>query len=132
MTTRVLIPGKPVPKGRPRFSRAGKPYTPAATRQYERRVATVAALNITEQLTGPLEVVIWISFPFLATGEERRRVGDLDNHAKSLLDGLEGIAFTNDLQVQALTVWRTTGSLEGWVAVELSDLVKLAERPAWA
>lgn len=38
----VNIPGQPVPKGRPRFTRGGFAYTPDKTRKYEKLVAGLA------------------------------------------------------------------------------------------
>lgn len=38
----VNIPGPPVPKGRPRFTRGGFAYTPDKTRKYEKLVAGLA------------------------------------------------------------------------------------------
>lgn len=38
----VNIPGQPVPKGRPRFTRGGFAYTPEKTRKYEKLVAGLA------------------------------------------------------------------------------------------
>lgn len=38
----VNIPGQPVPKGRPRFTKGGFAYTPDKTRKYEKLVASLA------------------------------------------------------------------------------------------
>ena len=39
MKVKITIPGKPTPKGRPRFSRkTGRTYTPAVTGSYEKLV----------------------------------------------------------------------------------------------
>ena len=39
MKVKIIIPGKPTPKGRPRFSRkTGRTYTPADTGRYEKLV----------------------------------------------------------------------------------------------
>ena len=44
--------------------------------------------------------------------------GDLDNVAKSILDGLTGVAFKDDKQVCYLQVWRVSGSSKVIVQVE--------------
>jgi|10_taG_2_1085330.scaffolds.fasta_scaffold01823_8 crossover junction endodeoxyribonuclease RusA len=129
--SRIIIPGKPVPKGRPRFTKTGRTYTPKATELFERRVSTVAALQADEIYSGSVELKIWISFPLLVGGTERKRVGDLDNYAKSIADGLNGILYEDDRQIQSLTVQRTYGSLEGWCAVEVTESEELAEAPLW-
>ena len=39
MKVKIVIPGKPTPKGRPRFSRkTGRTYTPSDTGRYEKLV----------------------------------------------------------------------------------------------
>ncbi len=107
------IPGVPVPKGRPRvFRRGGRPRTPKKTREYERIVAWSARSAGVRVLEGPLEVSILAVWPM--TGKPRKRVPrperwkatlpDADNVAKSILDGLNGIAFRDDGQVARLVV----------------------------
>lgn len=53
------ILGKPQGKGRPRFARNGKPYTPAATAEYETRVANLY-MNTSGQYFGekPLRMIL--------------------------------------------------------------------------
>lgn len=88
---RIRIPGEPVPKGRPRFTKGGNTYTPRDTRMYEGLVAWSWRSQGLPRITSDiyLEAVFFCS-----------RKYDLDNLVKALLDGLQqGGAFKNDSQV---------------------------------
>lgn len=88
-----IVPGETVPKGRPRFGRGGKVFTPPKTKAFEQKVALFARSAIKQPWGGAVEVSIDIFGPY---------DGDLDNAVKSVLDGLNGIAYHDDRQVQTL------------------------------
>jgi crossover junction endodeoxyribonuclease RusA len=91
-----LIPGAPVPKGRPRVYR-GHAVTPKRTRDYERDVRAIAQARMVGQPvpSGPVSVTVNV---FCA--DARRR--DLDNCVKALTDALNGIAYEDDAQICVL------------------------------
>ena len=96
---KITVPGRPVPKGRPRLGVRGKKafiYTPPATREYEKLVGWVAKCSGCKPLNGPLAVNLYLYI--------KGRSGDVDNYCKSLLDGLNGIAYQDDGQVVELLV----------------------------
>lgn len=88
------VPGRPVPKQRPRAGRNGRIYTPKKSREYEKAVARAARPVFKEPYRGPvsLQVQVYLSRPG----------GDLDNYIKSIQDGLNGIAWMDDRQVKKL------------------------------
>lgn len=95
----IRINGKPVPKGRPRFSKFGGVYTPATTVEYENRVAAAWKEQYGDlSLGGQLQA-------FLYFGTYNHVKQDIDNLVKSALDGLQrGGAFTNgDEQIYKVT-----------------------------
>lgn len=108
------IPGTPVPKARPRASSRGGHvvmYTPVASKNFEFQVRNISAKQIPIPLQGPIYVhvefeiprpkrLIWKTRPMPRCYCDRR--SDLDNYCKSLLDGLNGIAFRDDGQVAEL------------------------------
>lgn len=112
-----IIDGPPVPKGRPRVTRRGT-YTPAKSASYETAVGWIAKAQMrgTPPLTGPLKVIIEAELPIPKSwsktkkeAAERQEIQptskpDADNLAKSVLDGLEGIAFEDDAQIVRLEV----------------------------
>ncbi len=87
----LTIPFRPVPKGRPRKGRNGRMYTPKETRDYEDLVGMIARQHFKKPLDGPLA----ITMRFYVKG----RRADCDNYMKSLLDGLNGVAWNDDRQI---------------------------------
>ncbi|SMB97818.1 crossover junction endodeoxyribonuclease RusA [Thermanaeromonas toyohensis ToBE] len=92
----LVIPGKPVPKARHqvRLYRGGViTYTPAKTREFEKAVRVYALKHRIKKQDGELAVIV----TFYTNGP-----GDVDNLLKSLLDGLNGVAWEDDRQVKAV------------------------------
>ena len=89
-----------MPKARPRRNARGVWYTPNRTRRYEEKVAWCArSTGLSAPLTGEVKLEIHLWLP-----DRRRR--DIDNIAKSIADGLNGIAWDDDHQVTQLVVSR--------------------------
>lgn len=113
---RFHIPGRAVPKERPRIMRNGAIFTPARTVAYEKVVAeswnqTFGMLS----LNGKLRVTINVH-------TDRHTVQDVDNLAKSILDGMQraGAFSDGDQQVYSLGVIKhpsTKDEAGVWVAV---------------
>ena len=100
---KIVIPGRPVPKHRPRASGAGHKmyvYTPEETKRYERQVMLLAAAAAKGK-TFFNDIAIDIKLYFAD-----KKFGDIDNYAKSILDGLQGTLFENDKQVARLHIER--------------------------
>ena len=99
-----FVSGEPVPKARARIGllRGGKvrSFTPKRTAQWEEQVrwnCRVAATSAGwKPLTERAEVVLIV--------HRKCRRGDADNYAKSVLDGMNGIAFTDDSVIRSLWV----------------------------
>ena len=123
------VPGKPVGKQRPRFSRRGtavRTYTPRQTAE-----SYIAAGG--EKLEGTIGATICGYFePPKATSKKQRQkmlsgeVGytkkiDADNLAKSILDALNGVAYTDDAQVSLLLVYKAYAETAR-VEVQLKEL----------
>jgi hypothetical protein len=104
-----VVNGKPIAKGRPRVISRGErgvrgvrcaAFTPATTRAWEQRVRwgarAAASAARWEPNADPCEVVILL--------RGRNPLSDLDNHAKSVLDALNGVAWDDDRRVVRLVV----------------------------
>lgn len=129
----VYIPGKVIPKGRPRFvlnKYTGKPevYTPKRTKDYEKIVALHAKKRIKSPIEGYLKVRIIMYFAVpkswtkakkqqAADGLIKPHVADLDNMAKSILDGMNGVAFTDDKYIYDLHVEKAFGQADEAVVI---------------
>ena len=111
---RITIPGRPVPKGRPRFGKSGQVYTPKKTKEYEQLVGWIAKKQILSPLDGDIALHIKVYV-------KNNVYPDIDNIAKSIMDGLNKIAFKDDKQVSYLTVQRIRGPEEKTI-VELEEI----------
>jgi crossover junction endodeoxyribonuclease RusA len=97
------VPGPPVVKARPRSTTTStgkrRTYTPDKTAKYESKVASFALI---ERPRGwPLDLLYAVSLEFYLPDKRRR---DIDNLAKSVLDGLNGIGYADDAQISTLIV----------------------------
>ena len=125
-TETILIEGEPVAKGRPRVRKyKGKSwaYTPEKTRNYER--AIVKAWNNQEQFTGALKVKIeaYMQAPQKPKTDRPTKAPDADNIAKTILDGLNKVAWEDDKQIVDLHVEKFWSS-SPYVKVTISEVVE--------
>ena len=118
MVVRISIPGKPVGKGRPRFSTAGgfaKTYTPKKTVDFENLVRLAWMQVGAAKLDGDIVAVIDAYFPIPKSVSKKKRLElerkpyphkpDADNICKVILDALNnGIAYDDDAQVVSVVV----------------------------
>jgi Holliday junction resolvase RusA-like endonuclease len=124
------IDGDPVPKGRPKFtSIAGfmRTYTPRKTVDYELtvRAAAKSAMGPTDLLETPVGVYLYIRLPIPKSHSKKRREAclsghekpikkpDIDNLAKSILDGMNGVIWKDDAQIVSLHVTKVYASGAG-------------------
>ena len=123
-STYIWLPGQPIGKGRPRFTRTGRVYTPEKTRRYEHRLAGTASnymllhqLDCTEK---PCRALIKAQFEIPKSWAKAKKAAaeaneiypkkpDADNIAKIVLDSLNSIIWDDDAQVYDLRVIKTYG-----------------------
>ena len=133
-TVTVTILGKPIGKGRPRFSTAGgfaRSYTPAKTVEYENLVRMEWEKTGAKKLEGAISATIICHFPIPKSVSKKRRAlmdgrfytskPDCDNIAKIILDALNGIAYDDDSQVAMLSVTKLYNADETMVKVTLVE-----------
>ena len=111
--------GKIQPKQRPRFVKRGayiQTYTPEATLKYQKLVAdTYKQKYGNEKLTGALimEIDAFFNVPKSYSKKKKNELygrpniahnGDIDNVAKSVLDGLNGVAYDDDTIIYDLHI----------------------------
>ena len=113
---KIIIPIPPVAKGRPRFARKGnfvKTYTPKKTLDFEKQVKIYASLHMRDKkpLECPLELRIVCHRYIPSSFSKKKTIGainkeiypttrpDVDNYAKAVLDGLNGVLFKDDSQI---------------------------------
>ncbi len=112
-----VIPGKPVPKARPRVSR-GRAYTPKRTKDYEAHVKHHALLARSharqKRATGSVKAVL--------TFRGANGNADLDNLAKSILDACNDVLWEDDRLVVDLRCIRDKGKGDPGVTVKVRQL----------
>lgn len=138
MTVEIEVLGKPVGKGRPRFSNAGgfvRTYTPDKTVDFENLVRLEWHNAGHDMLHGNISADIRAFFPIPKSVSKKKREGmihasfphkpDCDNIAKAVLDALNGIAYEDDSQVVELEVTKKYSETPKTVIVlsEKEDIV---------
>lgn len=134
-TIAFTIPGNPVPKGRPRFTRQGRTYTPAKTKTYEEQVAALARAACPEPLKTPVAVLVTAVFPVPLTYPKKRREAclnglerhtkrpDLDNIVKAVTDGMNGVVYGDDSQIVRLVANKVYGT-DAMVEVTVQEVLQ--------
>lgn len=105
LVTKLVIPGEPLPKGRPRAKAGQQPFTPKATRDAEKRVAAVFREAHPDWV--PLEGPLTVTAEFF---RRTKRHVDTDNLMKLVTDALNGIAWADDEQIDDLRGIRYYGA----------------------
>lgn len=115
----VGVIGVPVPKGRPRMTRAGHVITPKRTVAWEKlvrlTVQSAASAVRWRPLDEPCAVVVEV--------RRARRAGDLDNFVKAILDACNGVLWTDDKLVASIQAHMIDGADPG-VQIKVWPIVK--------
>ena len=131
----LIIPCKPQGKARPKFSRVGnyvRTYTPDKTVNYENFVRFLWTQSGHEKLEGEIKACIYAHFKIPTSVSKKKHAKmlgtgythkpDADNICKSVLDGLQGVAFADDSQVVEVLI-RKEYDDEEFVRVTLEEIV---------
>jgi len=130
MQIHFQVEGEPKGKGRPRFTRAGKftrVYTDKQTLDYEALIKFFAAeaMGSTDPLETPVSVFLYIRHAVPQSYSKKRteaclsgleqpcKKPDIDNIAKTYLDGMNGVVFHDDTQVIDLHVKKVYSAVPG-------------------
>ena len=119
----IDVPGQPVAKGRPRFTRGGFAYTPAKTARYEQRVraAALRVMDGSPPLEGPIALRLMFNMEVPKSWPKKKRADafsgkvlpisrpDIDNICKCVIDGLNGVLFKDDSQITDLIASKRYG-----------------------
>ena len=123
---RIVVPGNPVAKGRPRAARVGngvRMFTPAKTVAYEGLIALAGqeAMGRKKLLTGPLAVTVKAVFQQPKGWSKKRQLEALimpewhtarpdgDNILKAVGDGLNGVVWSDDSQLAVTLITKAYG-----------------------
>lgn len=132
MTIRFTVPGAPVGKGRPRFTRSGHAYTPekpppmrsaSGCAGRSRAAMALRAAYRWRQASRhffPLPKSLSAKKTAALDGTPHTKKSNADNVAKAVLDALNGCAYPDDSQIAFLTVrkYQTAGTPRVEVTIE--------------
>lgn len=134
----VTLEGEIVGKGRPTFSTRGgvkRAITPAKTRTFEKYVSLMTRQVFKEPFKKPVKVKILVKKkPPKSWSKKKQREAiageiaatakpDLDNYAKSILDGMNGIAWIDDSYIVEL-LQRKEYAEEDGAEIRISEIEK--------
>ncbi len=122
----IISNEQPIGKGRPRFTRTGRVYTPVRTKRYEQRLALAAQAAMNESGLDPIDTPCKIeilaqfevpkSWPkykkldaYIDENNIRPGMPDIDNVIKAALDAWNKIVFTDDKLVYHLVTEKRYG-----------------------
>ena len=132
-----IIPGKPIGKGRPRFTKSGHCWTPSKTVMYEQGIKQAYWMKYGPKMYASdkalaVEIVLYYPRP-KSMGKHKRLMAqkgmlrptvkpDVDNVIKAILDALNGVAFEDDRQIVQVTCekwYDVTEDNEGFASVTI-------------
>jgi len=132
------VDGKVIPKQRPRIYR-GHAFTPKETKEYEAKVKKSYLTQVSDKKSlyeENMPIVAFITIhQQIPKSFSKKKVqlaldealvptthnGDIDNFCKSILDGLNGVAFQDDCQIVRMHA-RKVYALEPYAEVTLMSL----------
>ena len=122
----ITLPLRPMAAPRPRVTRYGTHNRESYT-QFKAAIGLACRRHFPRPLEGPLGMRLLFQFRTPKSWSRKRRAAafhhsirpDADNLAKSILDGLNGIAFVDDAQISRLSVSKRWGE---------SDLIEIEIR----
>ena len=136
MTVSFTVLGKPFGKQRHRTTKRGHSYSPPANAEYEAKVADAAHGLFPALMQGAVDLTILATFQTPKSWTKKKTTElihrphtqkpDADNIAKSIKDGLNGVAYADDSQVSDLTVrkvWGSVGKVEVFVKPAIHSVV---------
>lgn len=114
--TQFILNGQPIGKGRPRFAMKGgrvNAYTPPKSKHYEKQIEKAYKLAGGQMFPDdvPVKITVRIALRMPASTSRKKREAmwcglirpltkpDTDNVIKSVMDGLNGVAYADDKQV---------------------------------
>ena len=132
---KIIIPGIPIAKGRPRVGKFGT-YIPTKTVNYENLVQ-LCYMDQGEgkKLEGALQMVIDLFFPIPKSYSKKRveaikemeemhtKKPDIDNCIKSITDALNRFAYDDDSQIVGLTARKHYTTEEPRAVVTIAEVI---------
>ena len=139
MIKAIVIPGQPVGKGRPRFTKTGHTYTDRKTVEAERAIAEAYKAKYGNDIIPadqPVGLRIYAGFRIPKSDTKQKKAdkinrkilptikSDIDNICKLVMDGLNGVAYEDDKQVVIVLAGKVYAE-EPMVYVEIEEILDI-------
>ena len=132
MRVYFIVPGPAKAKERPRMGRNGRIYTPDSTHKYEKLVRECYGDNKSfEKKFIIMKIIFWFEIPKSYSKEKRQDCaegfirpsrGDIDNYIKSILDGLNKVAYNDDRYIYKLEAEKRYTEYEARTEITIENL----------
>ena len=132
MRVYFIVPGPAKAKERPRMGRNGRIYTPDSTHKYEKLVRECYGDNKSfEKKFIIMKIIFWFEIPKSYSKEKRQDCAegfirpsraDIDNYIKSVLDGLNKVAYEDDKYIYKIEAEKRYTEYEARTEITIEEL----------
>ena len=134
MKVKFTVPGPAKAKERPRVGKGGRIYTPNGTHKYEKLVKNIYQEKGIYYFDGEyisVKIIFWFEIPksynkakhqAAAEGFIRPSRADIDNYIKSVLDGLNKVAYADDRYIYKIEAEKRYTEHEARTEITIENL----------
>ena len=134
MRVEFTVPGPAKAKERPRVGKGGRIYTPNGTHKYEKLVKNIYQEKGIYYFDGEyisVKIIFWFEIPksynkakhqAAAEGFIRPSRADIDNYIKSVLDGLNKVAYADDRYIYKIEAEKRYTEHEARTEITIENL----------
>ena len=132
MRVYFIVPGPAKAKERPRMGRNGRIYTPDSTHKYEKLVRECYGDNKSfGDKFIKMKIIFWFEIPKSYSKQKRQDCAegflrpsraDIDNYIKSVLDGLNKVAYEDDRYIYKIEAEKRYTEYEARTEITIEEL----------
>ena len=132
MRVYFIVPGPAKAKERPRVGKGGRIYTPNGTHKYEKLVRECYGDNKGfEDKFIKIKIIFWFEIPKSYSKQKRQDCAegfirpsraDIDNYIKSVLDGLNKVAYEDDRYIYKIEAEKRYTEYEARTEITIEEL----------
>ena len=132
MRVEFTVPGPAKAKARPRVGKGGRIYTPSDSHKYEKKVRECYEGNYyfdDEYIS--IKIIFWFEIPKSYSKQKRQDCAegfirpsraDIDNYIKSVLDGLNKVAYADDRYIYKIEAEKRYTEYEARTEITIEEL----------